>query len=100
MPMSIRAGLIEFRTKGVKLGIPAPSNCEKVIPIEYLEELDDEIGQVADVLQSKGSHVVTMAWEDDRGTTEERRKAVEGISNKIRRIKVVDPFLDFHARVV
>ena len=74
--------------------------CENVIPVSYLEELDDEIGLVCDHLQLKGSHVITYAWEDDRGTPEDRAMAVAGLAEKIRHIKVSDPFLNYHARIV
>lgn len=74
--------------------------CEKVIPLEYLVALDTEIARVCDYLQTRGSHVITMAWEDDRGTPADRARAIQGLSRQIKNLKSPDPFMDFHGRLV
>lgn len=72
--------------------------CEVAISLDYLKGLDQEITHMTNVLRDRGVTVFEIPWDEDRGTPEDRRAAVEGLAARVMSIEPVDPFLDLHRR--
>lgn len=74
--------------------------CETAIDLDYLRNLDDEIGHMVSVLQAQGVTVLNVPWDEDRANPEDRQEAVEGLAARIEAIEPADPFLDLHRRTI
>jgi deoxyadenosine/deoxycytidine kinase len=72
--------------------------CESVIDLDYLRGLEQEIDHMVQVLRSQGATIFDMPWDDNRGTPEERRGAVEALAARIAALSPPDFFLDLHRR--
>jgi len=72
--------------------------CESVISLEYLTNLDKEISKTLGVLQQQGVTVLEVPWEKDRPTEEERFEAAKEIVGVIQRKDIRNTFLDLHRR--
>jgi len=83
-----------------RMGIEPGRTCETAIDLEYLRNLDDEIGHMVNVLQTQGVTVLNVPWDEDRANPEDRQEAVEGLAARIEAIVPTDPFLDLHRRTI
>jgi len=78
----------------------AGRKCEIGISLDYLRDLDREIGHMVDVLRRQGVMILDMPWDVDKYTVEDRSRAVSGIASRLREWSPPDLFLDLHRRTV
>ena len=71
--------------------------CESKLDVDYLERLDDEIGLMMERLPST-VHIENVAWDADRDTPDQRLATVQGLAQRIKRLKLDDPLLRLHPR--
>lgn len=67
------------------------------IPVGYLERLDEEITKMVAELRAGGVQVYDLAWDEDR-PTEDRRRAVKALAQRIVALKATDQMLTMHRR--
>jgi len=73
--------------------------CEQAIDLEYLKGLEREIDHMVGVLSKRGVAILDVPWDDDKGTPESRRSAVEALASRVRNMATPHPgFLDLHRR--
>ncbi len=72
--------------------------CEATISLDYLQKLDEEIGNVCYELQRMGTTVFDVPWDGDRSTAETRKQTVEGLTERLMTLAPADPFLAIHRR--
>lgn len=78
----------------------AGRKCEVGISIDYLKSLDREISHMTEVLRRQGVMVLDTPWDVDKYTSEDRSRAVKGLSSRLQEWVPPDPFLDLHRRTV
>lgn len=83
-----------------RMTIETGRQCESVIPIEYLQGLEQEIDHMCGVLRSQGVTIFDMPWDTDRDTPETRQAAVQALAARITALNPPDFFLDLHRRTV
>ena len=83
-----------------RMTVETGRQCESVIPIEYLQGLEQEIDHMVSVLRSQGVTVLDMPWDTTRETEETRRVAVEALAARIIGLSPPDFFLDLHRRTL
>lgn len=74
--------------------------CERVISLDYLECLDEEIGRTTEYLRTQGTKILDVGWDCDRESEEQRSQSVNGI---VQRIMAFDPpsiAAEIHQRVI
>jgi len=74
--------------------------CEQAIDLDYLRNLDREIGHVVSVLRSQGVIIIDMPWDTDRETKEQRERSVQSLASRIMSVDPPDMFLDLHRRTL
>ena len=83
-----------------RMTVETGRQCESVIPIEYLQGLEQEIDHMCGVLRSQGVTIFDMPWDTDRDSPETRQAAVEALAARITALNPPDFFLDLHRRTV
>jgi len=74
--------------------------CEDGINIEYLQMLDDEIGNITRFLQTQGVRVLNLPWDVEREDENARRESVNSLKTLIHSMQSYDPFELLHTRVM
>lgn len=74
--------------------------CESVIDLKYLQDLDREISRMGNILRQMGVSVIDMPWDVDRDTEESRRVAIKSLAARIEDQEPIDEFLDLHRRTL
>lgn len=75
--------------------------CESVIPLQYLIDLDEEIGRICQTLQRMGTRVLQVPWDGTRRNANQRKATVEQLARQIRETKIENPLFEkVHLRLV
>jgi deoxyadenosine/deoxycytidine kinase len=74
--------------------------CEDVIDLQYLTDLDTEISHMTDVLRGMGVSVIELPWDDHREKSADRAAVIERLAAQIVENGPVDLFLDTHRRSI
>lgn len=83
-----------------RMTIETGRQCESVIPIEYLQGLEQEIDHMTLTLKQMGVVTLDVPWDTDRDSPEQRQSTVEALARRIESINPPDLFLDLHRRTI
>jgi deoxyadenosine/deoxycytidine kinase len=83
-----------------RMEVETGRKCEQSIDLDYLVNLDKDIGHMVDVLRSQGVAILDVPWDEDRESPEDRREAVKGLAARILSVEPQDFFLDQHRRAL
>lgn len=82
-----------------RMEIQTGRKCEDTISLEYLAQLQQEIGHMISVLESSGVRIIKLNWNEDRNA-EARRAEIARVAEVILTTEPPDLFLDLHRRTI